>query len=256
MISFWIDKLNNELNKVLSKSVKNLTRICIPFSGGIDSSLLALIASKYTDITLYVTGIEGAYDLKAAKSSANLLKLPLIEITVMEEDIEASLPLVTKITQSKNPVEISFLLPLFFVAKNSREKIICSAQGADELFAGYARYLRVKDLAKELENDLISLKEVGILKAEKIATYFNKELLMPFLEPSFVELSLKIPAEYKIKEGIRKYILRELGRTLELPAEIVVRKKKAAQYGSGIMKIMKKLASKNKLSLSEYLQKF
>jgi asparagine synthase (glutamine-hydrolysing) len=66
---------------------------------------------------------------------------------------------------------------------------------------------------------------------------------------------MSIPLEYKLKANIRKYIFREFARTLGLPEKITERAKKAAQYGSGIMSVMKKLARKEKLTLSEYLQK-
>jgi asparagine synthase (glutamine-hydrolysing) len=81
-------------------------------------------------------------------------------------------------------------------------------------------------------------------------------LISPFLEYDITDLSLKIPVEYKIKDGVRKYILRELGRKIGLNKEIVEREKKAAQYGSGIMKVLIKSAKNEKLSLKEYLEKF
>ncbi|MEW6069160.1 MAG: asparagine synthase C-terminal domain-containing protein [Candidatus Thermoplasmatota archaeon] len=255
MLSFWIDKLNSALSKTISE-LADKKRVCALFSGGLDSSILAFLISKCTSVTLYVTGIETAYDINTARKSAQLLNLPIIEIFLTEKDIENAIPVVIKITSFKNPVEISYLLPLFFVAKHSREKELFSAYGADELFAGYSKYLKAENLEEELKKDLMCLREKGMICAKKIVSHFNKELKVPFLERDIVELGLKIPAEYKIKNGVRKYVLREFGRALGLPEEIIVREKKAAQYGSGTMKVMKKLAAKERLSLKEYLEKF
>ena len=69
-------------------------------------------------------------------------------------------------------------------------------------------------------------------------------------------IGLSIPEEYKIKDGIRKYVLREVGKSLGLPDKIVMRKKKAAQYSSGMMRAMKKLVKEKKLGLKDYIKGF
>ncbi len=251
----YIDNLNTAFRNAVSKLVENTTRCGVLFSGGIDSSIVASVASEYTDVTLYVTGVSNAHDIKTARSAAAQLNLPAIEIHLVESDIENAVPAVKRIISSINPVEISYELPLFFVAKNSREKILLSGHGADELFAGYAKYLNAENLTKELDSDLATLSTVGILKSKKTAAYFGKELRAPFLEPEVIDVCSKIPVEYKIKNGVRKYILREFGRTLGFPEEIITCKKKAAQYGSGIMAVMKGLAKRNGMNLGEYLEK-
>jgi asparagine synthase (glutamine-hydrolysing) len=45
----------------------------------------------------------------------------------------------------------------------------------------------------------------------------------------------------KIKNGVRKYILRELARKRGLPEEICSREKKAIQYSTGINKAVKRI---------------
>lgn len=54
--------------------------------------------------------------------------------------------------------------------------------------------------------------------------------------------------EYKLdnkKDSLRKCILREIAADIGVPMEIVRRPKKAAQYGSGINKILVKKVLKN-----------
>ena len=59
----------------------------------------------------------------------------------------------------------------------------------------------------------------------------------------------------KNKDNIeRKYFLREFARSIGLSEEIALRKKKSAQYGTGIIKIMKKIAKENNMSLGEYIK--
>ena len=63
----------------------------------------------------------------------------------------------------------------------------------------------------------------------------------------------KLPYEQKINKGIRKYILREASIKLGLSNEISLKEKKAAQYGSGIMHSMKRIAKKQNIRLENYI---
>ena len=74
------------------------------------------------------------------------------------------------------------------------------------------------------------------------------ELRVPYLDPALVDFALKVPMEYKLdnkKDSLRKCILREVAADIGVPMEIVRRPKKAAQYGSGINKILVKKVLKN-----------
>ena len=69
------------------------------------------------------------------------------------------------------------------------------------------------------------------------------ELRVPFLDMDIIDLSLDIPGIYKIKDNediLRKHILRDVAKSIGVPGYIADRPKKAAQYGSGINKILKK----------------
>ncbi len=248
--------IEKALINAVSKFTENVKRIGVPFSGGLDSSIIAELAKRSTDVTLYVAGFEDSYDFRIADESASMLDLPIIKIKIVEKDVENAIPLLKKIIKSNNPVVLSFELPLFFTAKNSIESVLLSGHGADELFAGYARYLKSKNLEKDLTKDVNELKNKGILKDKNIVSYFNKELRTPFLDENVVKTGLSISGEYKIRNGVRKYVLRKVGESIGLPDEIVMRKKKAAQYSSGMIKVMKKLAKEKDLGLKDYIQGF
>ncbi len=69
------------------------------------------------------------------------------------------------------------------------------------------------------------------------------ELRVPYLDLDVVRLALKIPMKYKLngdEDGLRKCILRSVASDIGVPYEIVRRPKKAAQYGSGVHKILMK----------------
>jgi asparagine synthase (glutamine-hydrolysing) len=67
-------------------------------------------------------------------------------------------------------------------------------------------------------------------------------------------MAMNIPMEYKISgenDRLRKCILREVAAEVGVPPEIVKRPKKAAQYGSGIHKLLTKKVLKD----SDYMEK-
>jgi asparagine synthase (glutamine-hydrolysing) len=69
------------------------------------------------------------------------------------------------------------------------------------------------------------------------------ELRVPFLDKDIIDIALDIPAGYKIRDSedvLRKHILRDVAKDLGVPDYIADRPKKAAQYGTGINKILKK----------------
>ena len=70
-----LSKISNALLKSVKKDCKR--DVSISFSGGIDSSLVALLAKKYTNVELIAVGIKDSHDIEAAKSAAKLIDLNL-----------------------------------------------------------------------------------------------------------------------------------------------------------------------------------
>ena len=247
---------HEELLGLLKSAVKGCgdNGRAVAFSGGLDSSLVALLAAECGEVSLYTAGIEGSDDLKHAEMAAKEMGLPFHPVIITESDIVSAMPDVARAVGT-DPVVISFELPLYFVAKNAPERTILVGQGADELFGGYARYSKMPELEAEdrIRADVKSLLESGINRDRNVAALFGKELCCPFLNEGVVEYALKIPIAEKITETEKKAVLRRAARLagLKLPAE---RPKKAAQYGSGTMKVMKKRAKKEGLGVREWVE--
>lgn len=230
------------------------TDCAVMFSGGVDCGVLAAIAKKYSTPPLYTVGLEGSHDLISGKSGAEEIGLPWFGITLTKDDIiEACVKTLEIVDMS--PLELSFELPLQMVASRVKECNLISGQGADELFGGYKRYseMSLSEADSALRSDYEKLSSTTILKENLIAKHYNKTLHRPYMDRRVADIALHIPISEKISNGTNKMPLRRVAADLNL-ASISLKNKKAAQYGSGIMKCLKTEAKKEKLRLDEYVE--
>ncbi|AIF69561.1 asparagine synthase [Palaeococcus pacificus DY20341] len=222
------------------------------FSGGLDSSLLAMLASEHSDIILYTAGAEGSVDLEWARKVSEALGLELREYVFDLEDVKEALPKVAFAIEEPNPMNLAIGIPLYFATKLAREdgvKVLLSGQGADELFGGYAKYLENPSL---MEKDIIEIGEKNLVRDDKIAMINSVEGRIPFLDLNVVRLALRTPLEYKISGRIRKKILRDVALEMGLPKEVAYREKKACQYGSNSQKMLEKISKMQGLKPREF----
>jgi len=229
-----LNKLRNAIHPFSGK-------VAVAFSGGLDSSVIAKIASEESTPILYTAGLKGCKDFDAAESAAIFLDLPLKLIEVTERDVLEAAPLLAQVIANDNRLILSYELPLWFVCKRCPERIVLSGQGADELFGGYAKYGKLNGAAleNEMKTDAQDLKENGIALDRAIAAKFGKELITPFLDNDVFSFAAALPLERKISDSTNKILLRDVARLLGLE-DIADRKKRAAQYGSGIAKALRK----------------
>jgi asparagine synthase (glutamine-hydrolysing) len=253
-----LSSLNQSLSKSISENIKDSNNIAILFSGGLDSSLLAhLVKLHFEDknITLYTVCTKDSQDLSNSHSAAKLLELKLMKIEIDSKDIESAIPNLARIIESSHPVKISYELPLYLGLSKIKEKCTLTGQGADELFGGYSRYLKMKgdELEDALNADVKALINKEIKMDYKIAKHFKKDLKIPYLHEDVVKCAQNIPVKYKIFNGERKIILKDTALSLGLPKELVLRQKKAAQYSSGIIKELRRMAKRKKIGVNELI---
>jgi asparagine synthase (glutamine-hydrolysing) len=271
-----IDEKNNEKNtiKKLKKIISEAIAIRTPdrkfgvlFSGGVDSAIVAkVLKDSKQEFTCYVAGIEKkSADVVEATEAAAVLGLRLKTIVIGSEKVENYLKKVVPLIEDSNVVKVGVALPLYASCEQARKdscKVIFSGAGADEVFAGYARYKNASPAAlnKDCYSDVLKIYEKNTYRDDVVTMHNNLELRVPFLDKEVVEDGLAIAPELKIKKEnnglIEKYILRKVAVELGIPEHIAFRKKKAAQYGSGFDKVIGKLAKKQKKSKSAYLGQF
>jgi len=247
----------------------------IAFSGGIDSTFLAVLAKRINPaISLYTVGLPDSHDITQAKKAAEAIGMKdSLKIHILSvKEIETLVPRVIRATESVDPMKIAIGIPLYVVAKIAREtgkRIILTGQGADELFAGYRRHEVFLEqgsevIDREIYSDIKKISTVNLERDDMVTMANSVELRVPFLDKDVIKTGLAIIPELKVlkKDGfyIRKYILRKTAEYL-LPPELLWKEKKAIQYGTGVQKILNKLAREADFSqrgekhIEKYLRK-
>lgn len=254
------------------KRVQNLSEVGLIFSGGIDSAFLAVILKKISletglKVKLYVVGNPLSKDIEYAKKIAQDIDLPLKIQTITPEVVADNINDVLKAIEDTNRMKLGVGMTIYLASKMMREdgiKVALSGQGADELFAGYNRYIQhienhdYEGLNQELIHDITNIYHVNLERDDAASMANSVELRVPYMDTELIRLGMTIPPEYKIRspeDTLKKYILRDAALDYGVPEYAALRPKKAAQYGSGIDKILKKKISKT-LNFNQYLNDY
>ena len=262
-----VAKIDKALKLSVSKRIEGLSEVGVIFSGGLDSSYLALLLKEISQnialkIKLYAVGVEGSHDVEAAIYASKFLNLDLEICEVTEELVREALPDVVKAIGDDNLMKIGVGLTTYFATQMAARdglKVAISGQGADELFGGYKRYVQSfidETLNYDLREGMSNMYHVNLERDDACSMLNSVELRLPFLDKNLVELVLNIPDNKKIvsmHDDMRKSILRKIAFEEGLDYEIAYRPKKAAQYGTGIDKILRKKIIKD-TDISKYLE--
>ncbi|MBA4536890.1 asparagine synthase (glutamine-hydrolyzing) [Bacillus aquiflavi] len=143
-----------EIRDILFDSVEKHMRSDVPLgsflSGGIDSSIIASIASKFNPkIKTFSVGFErnGFSEIDVAKETAEKIGVENINYVITPEEYMNELPKI--MWHMDDPLADPACVPLYFVAREARKhvSVVLSGEGADELFGGYNIYREPRSLA-------------------------------------------------------------------------------------------------------------
>lgn len=263
-----VRRLHMLLQNSIMKKVSGVKEVALPFSGGLDSSVIAILAkSSGTSVHLIHVSLANQLETEHAEKAAKELDLPIHVEIYDEEDVERDLPKVLWLIEESNPVKTSIGIPIYWAAEKAAEmniKVMVAGQGADELFGGYKRhvdtYLRHgSEKAQEaIFKDITGMYEANFERDVKICSYHGEDLRLPFATYEMVRFAIGLPVDLKMEQStntLRKLILRQLARDLGLPKFVAEKPKKAIQYTTGTSKALRKLAKRNGLTVNDYLDK-
>lgn len=219
-------------------------------SGGLDSSIIAALASKVGGKRLktFAVGVKGSPDLLAARRVADFIGSDHTEHEFTARDIADVLPSVLYHLESADVDLVRSAVPTHFAARlaRTRVKAVLTGEGADELFAGYAYHHGYahspRDLADELTRSLSSMHNINLQRVDRITMSHGLEARTPFLDRELIDFAQSIPAALKMHldddgKTTEKWILRQACTDL-LPEDLVWRKKAQFDEGSGTVDTM------------------
>ena len=240
----YISTLDKKLENAVLNFAKPFDDFAILFSGGLDSSLLAKICLdtglKPTLISVYM---RGSIDAEHTKNAKKNFDTPYIEKHIDTSEVNTYTKEVVELIGGENFIDVSIGVPLYAGFKQALEsgfKAVMVGQGADELFLGYHRYLRMGRDERASANRF-DVENINIQRDITLAGAFGLTLIAPYFDEAVVKFGLTIPVENKIKNRVRKHVLREVAKKRGLPEIIWSREKKAIQYSTGVDKVVRKV---------------
>ena len=182
-------------------------------SGGLDSSAMAALARPHVDrLHTFAAGVDGAPDLAYAAEVAAFIGSYHHEVVVTFAHMLAALPAVIYHLESFDALLVRSSITNYLVAQAAADFVpaVFSGEGGDELFAGYA-YLKALDpgaLPDELIDIIGRLHNTALQRVDRSASAHGTVAHVAFLDPEVVAYALQIPAEFKLRDGVEKWILR------------------------------------------------
>jgi len=244
----------NLLRQKLESAVRTHLDCDAPFaallSGGVDSSLVASIATKIMreknpDFRLrtFSVGIEGAPDFKYARMVADYINSDHFEVTyTIEQGLDCIKDIISKI-ETYDVTTVRCSIPMYLmtrVIKSEGFKMIFSGEGADELFGGYLYFHQApgpKEFHFQTSSCVENLHYSDCLRTNKASMAWGVESRVPFLDTEFFEHVMNIRPEDRMpisgtKQKIEKYILRAAFADNYLPDQVLWRQKE--QFSDGV----------------------
>lgn len=243
---------NEEFKAILTDVVRNYLDTEAPYgvllSGGLDSSLIASIASKIHrekglgKVKTFCIGLKDSPDLKAAETVAYYIDSEHYSFEYGIGEGLISLEDVIYHIETYDTTTIRASTPMYLMAKRMHDmgiKMVLTGEGIDEVMAGYAyfKYAPSKEeLHKEVVRKVLDLYKYDLLRANKSLMAFHIEGRVPYLDIRVLNYLMNISPESKMWDGVNineKWLIRSAfdnGRYL--PKSIITRKKE--QFSDGV----------------------
>jgi asparagine synthase (glutamine-hydrolysing) len=177
------------VERAVEKQVMSDVPVGVFISGGMDSSILATLASRVIGAdrvhTFSAQFAEESYDESGdAAVLAAMMRTRHVPVRADEESLRFALENITQ--NVAEPLADPAILPTFLLARAAREhvKVILSGEGADELFGGYPTYLGHK--AAPYYDALPSFVRAAMRRAVRSVKPSSRKVTFEFLLKRFV----------------------------------------------------------------------
>ncbi|KAI9632744.1 putative asparagine synthase [Dioszegia hungarica] len=308
-----LELIRTKLEEAVRKRLMSEVPYGVLLSGGLDSSLIASIAARETDrmaeqhealrrerkkaidegrkpegdepiaswpsLHSFAVGLVGSPDLLAARKAADFLGTVHHEYTFTVQEGLDAIPEVIHHLETFDVTTVRASTPMYLLSRKIKAmgvKMVLSGEGADEVFGGYLYFHaapNAEDFHRELIKRVKNLHTADCLRANKSTMAWGLEARVPFLDKSFLEVSMNIDAKHKTyskgahqevdadgKPRMEKYILRKAfdcapGGKAYLPDSILWRQKEQFSDGVGYSWIDGMKAHAEEVVSEEMMQK-
>jgi asparagine synthase (glutamine-hydrolysing) len=242
------------IDSLLEEAVRTRVPVDLPaallFSGGIDSTLVAYYARRFSPkLPGYIAIAPGAVDYEYAARYADATGFDLREvpIEIPSPDTLSILETIVDVVETFEPAVIRPSLGTYLVSQRIHEdgfRVALCGEGADELFAGYEPLERAFGLA-DSAGDQVKAQCLGMMhranlqRVDRCSMRFQLEIREPFLDQSIVAYSQRLGRESLFRNvgvsTVGKAPLRAIydRHPQELPAFIRDRQKVLFHEGAG-----------------------
>jgi asparagine synthase (glutamine-hydrolysing) len=251
-----------ELRGALEAAVHRQLMCDVPYgvliSGGIDSSIVAATAAKFSARRIeeddkapawwprlhsFSIGLEGAPDLAPARAVADFIGAVHHEVHfTVQEGLDALSDVIYQL-ETFDVTTIRAGTPMYLLMRKIRAmgiKMILSGEGADEVFGGYLYFHKAPDgraLHEETVRKLQKLHLYDCLRANKASAAWGVEVRVPFLDREFLDVAMsldpatKLPRNAQRERPIEKFVLRKAFESV-IPDQVLWRQKE--QFSDGV----------------------
>ena len=257
-----------ELREAFESAVHRQMMSDVPYgvllSGGLDSSLVAACAARFARkrveeddqteawwprLHSFAIGLERSPDLAAAEIAAEALGTVHHGFKYTFEEGLDALPEVIRHVETYDVTTIRASTPMYLLARRIKAmgvKMVLSGEGSDEIFGGYLYFHKAPNARafhEELVRKLDALHSYDCLRANKSMMAWGVEPRVPFLDVEFMDVAMRMDAQFKMVDQGRAGIGPDRARRIEkavlreafegyLPKEILWRQKE--QFSDGV----------------------
>ena len=251
-----------KIREALEAAVHRQLMCDVPYgvliSGGVDSSIVAAIAAKFSArrveehdqspawwprLHSFAIGLPGAPDLAPARKVADYIGSVHHEIHfTVQEGLDALSDVIYHL-ETFDITTIRASTPMYLLMRKIRAmgiKMVLSGEGADEIFGGYLYFHKApngQELHEESVRKMQKLHLYDCARANKASASWGVEARVPFLDREFLDVAMmlnpdvKLPRNAQPPRPIEKWPLRKAFEGY-IPDEILWRQKE--QFSDGV----------------------